>query len=299
MVFAIHDDFAVTLTWLDRQGRVVGTASEPADWGITSISLQGDKAVLTRADPDRGDIDLWLVDLVRGVGSPIRNEGDQNHPVFSPDGDAVVFVSTLSGPTGLYLQKLGGRPEHLISGAQVRAFDWTKDGYIIYSDRTAETGGDIWFLPIFEKGPPRPFLRTADYEGDAAVSPDGRWIAYMSNSSGREEVYVQPFPAGGVPYRVSFNGGVRPKWSADGRELFFMTPNTEIASSRIKHADSRFECTVPTILFRIPGLVPPQPSFRTAYAVAPDGRFLVVVTRNDNIPPPINVTVKWRKERGR
>ncbi|PYO39903.1 MAG: hypothetical protein DMD33_19365 [Gemmatimonadetes bacterium] len=285
-----------TLNWVDRTGRVLKTVSEPADWGASFIALRGSHALLNRAEPDVGTLDLWDIDLTRGVASRITTEdSDDNQGIFSPDGTSLAFTSNRAGAFDLYLRKAGERSDKRLVTAQgvITLTDWTHDGrYIVYSDRGVTTGGDIWILPFAEGKPARPFLRTPFYELLATVSPDGRWIAYQSNQTGEEEIYVQPFPNGGKPYRVSLAGGNVPVWSADGRELFFITHKNEIAAAGVKGDAAAPELTIPTVLFRMPGLMPVQP-FHPWYAAAPDGRFLMVVTPTDNPPASITVSMNW------
>ena len=284
------------LTWLDRTGRAQQTVSEPADWGATFISLRGSHALLNRVLPDTGNLDIWDIDLARGVGSRITaDDADDLQAIFSPDGTSLAFTSNRAGAFDLYLRKSGDRTDKRLVTAQglITLKDWTRDGRtIVYSDRTPTTGGDLWILPIGEGERPRPFLRTPFYELYPTVSPDGRWMAYQSNESGQEEIYVQPFPKGGKPYRVSVAEGYLPVWSADGRELFFITRKNEIASARVSNT-MVLEFGLPTVLFPIPGIVAAHP-FHPWYAVAPDGRFLMVVTPTDNPPASVTVSMNWR-----
>ncbi len=286
------------LTWLDRNGNITGTVFEPADWGTASLTLLGDRAVLTRSDPDTANLDLWMVDLTRGVGSHLTtNEADDNHPVWIPGGQSVVFTSTRSGRSALYLKTLADQREEILATSihVARPTGSTPDGrYLVYYDRSPDTASDIWLLPLAPKGSPQKFIATPAAEWGAVVSPDGKWIAYASDESGRDEIYVQPFPSGGNHYRVSVDGGATAKWSPDGRELFFMTPNAEMASVEVKPNATRFECTVPKIRFRVPGIAATHPAFQTDYAVAADGRFLIALAPPDRTSAPIQMTVNWQ-----
>jgi len=116
-------------------------------------------------------------------------------------------------------------------------------------------------------------------------------MAYDSDESGRDEIYVQPFPDGGKPYRVSADGGYVPRWSADGKQIFFLTPSNDMAAARVTGS---FATAIPQTLFHLPGLVPPPPAFHPWYAVAPDGRFLMVVTPSDNPSATITVAMNAR-----
>ena len=284
------------LTWLDRHGKELAAVSEPADWGASFISLRGDHAVLNRTDPDTGNLDLWDVDLTRGVGSKITtDESDDNHGLYSPDGSALVYTSNRAGAFDIYLRKGNNDSKVVTSEGGVALTDWTPDGrFVIYHDRGRNSQADIWMLAVADGGPPRAFLKTPFYEGYASVSPNGRWIVYHSDQSGRLEVYVQPFPAGGKPVRVSVDGGYVPRWSGDGQEIIFQTRNGEFASARVNSNGRDFQCALPKVLFRIPGDVPAAPAFHPWYAIAPDGRFLMVITPNDHPSASITVAMNSR-----
>jgi Tol biopolymer transport system component len=282
--------------WFDRHGKELAAASEPADWGASFISLRGDHAILNRTEPDTGNLDLWDIDLTRGVGSKITtDENDDNHGLLSPDGGALVYTSNRAGAFDVYMRKGKSDSKLVTSEGGVALTDWTLDGrFVIYHDRGRSTQADIWMLPVTEGGPPRAFQKTRFYEGYATVSPDGHWIAYQSDESGRIEVYVQPFPAGGKTVRVSVDGGFEPKWSADGREIVFLTHNSEFVSARVKPSGEDFRCDLPATLFRIPGVVPAAPAFFPWYALAPDGRFLMVITPTDHPTAAITVAMNSR-----
>jgi eukaryotic-like serine/threonine-protein kinase len=281
------------LTWLDRSGAIAGTVFEPADWGTASLALLGDRAVLTRSDPDTANLDLWLVDLTRGVGSHLTtDEADDNHPVWLPDGRTVIFTSTRNGRTEIFRKTLGDQREQLLYSDEhsLRPTGVSPDGrYVVFYERTPSAASDIWLLPVAPPGPAVRFLAGRAGEWGGVVSPDGQWIAYTSDESGRDEIYVQPFPAGGDRTRVSVNGGATPKWAVNGKELFFMTENAEIASVSVKAGGPRFACSVPAVLFHVPGLVATHPAFQHDFGVAADGRFLITLPAGG--PPPATIDV--------
>jgi eukaryotic-like serine/threonine-protein kinase len=283
------------LTWLDRHGNELGKVFEPADWGASFLSLRGDHAILNRTEPDTGNLDLWDIELARGIGSRITSDdADENQGFYFPDG-TLAFTSNRAGMFDVYLRKSADASDQRVVKAVggVSITDVSRDGrYVAYLDRRGNLGADLWILS--SDGTPRPFVQTPAYEGNGAFSPDGRWLAYMSDATGRDEVYVQPFPSGGSPFRVSVNGGAVPRWSADGRELFFVTLKSEMAVVRVKGSHAAFDCSVPTILFRIPGQVPAPPAFYPRFAVAPDGRFLMVITPTDHPTASITVAMNAR-----
>jgi Tol biopolymer transport system component len=216
------------------------------------------------------------------------------YPVLSPDGSALAFTSRRAGAFDLYLKKVGESDAKRLVATDgwINPTDWTSDGrYIIYSERTAASGSDIWILPTAPGSTPRPFLRTPFYEYGGTVSPNGRWMAYTSDRSGRYEVYVSSFSGGDSAYRISTGGAIAPTWSADGRELFFTTLANEVASVRVTKAGASFEATLPDVLFRIPGLPPEQLTPNAMYAVASGDRFLLVTIPDGSPKQSITVTL--------
>ena len=285
------------LVWRDRSGNDLGSVSEAADWGTTAISVRGDKAVVTRADAVTAKLQVWLVDLARGAAAPLApDDSNQNLPVLAPDGSAVAFLSNRSGSGDIRVKSLhGGAERVLLTRTSARLNDWTPDGrFIIYTERRPETKSDLWMIAADGSAPPQLLMRTPFDEMDSRISPDGRWIAYSSDVSGREEVYVEPFPGGGERYQVSAEGGTQPLWSKDQSELYFVTPANDIAAARVTSRGTSFACSVPAVLFRMPGLLLPRPTFLTAYAVGDDGRFLMSYTPEGNEPSSIRTVVNWR-----
>jgi serine/threonine-protein kinase len=285
------------LTYLDRRGNIVGVLGDPGDWGTTHLSVAAGKAILTRADPETNNIDLWSVDVERGVASRLTSsERDENHGVFSPDGKLLAFDSFEGGLEDLYLLHLDtGRTERLTKERnRARPWSWSPDGKSLVYMTVGKNGGDLWLYPIDPRGPERPLATTKFYETEAAVSPDGRWLAYTSTDDGHDDIYVQPFPNGGERYQVSADGGSRPNWSDDGRELFFINLKNEMCSARVTQSDSKFQTAPILVLFHLPGLIAPQPLFSTAYQVMPDGRFLMTVTPESGPSKSIHVALNWQ-----
>jgi Tol biopolymer transport system component len=189
------------------------------------MSPDGRRVVLQRTV--NGNPDIWLLDLARGVLTRFTSHPalDAN-PIWSPDGSRIVFTSNRDGPVDLY-QKLvsgDGGEERLTSMPQTRTFnDWSPDGAtILYRVTDSKLGYDIWALPTSGEGKPFPVVQTPFNERDAQFSPDGKWIAYQSNESGRFEIYIQPFPGSAGKELISTSGGGQPRWRRDGKELFYV-----------------------------------------------------------------------------
>jgi Tol biopolymer transport system component len=212
--------------WVDRRGKAESLGLHDGYYSRPRLSPDGGRIAVTHTTEGRRDhTRIWVLDLARGAFSPLPGEGFSG-PVWSPDGQRLFFRGLK--PPGLYRARAdgAGEPELLLpSPGNVQAGAIPPDGsLLVYVDRTAEGNQDIWVLPLAGEGKPRPWLKTSANENQPDLSPDGRWMAYASNVSGRSEVYVQPFPGPeGARYQVSLGGGQSPRWSRDGRELYFVT----------------------------------------------------------------------------
>ena len=292
------------LAWIDRSGKRVGTVGTPDDAALTSVALSpnGRRVAVNRSV--RGNADVWILDVDRGV--PTRFTFDpalDNNPIWSPDASRIVFRSNRSGPFDLYERSASGagveRPV-LTSGQVKTALDWSSDGrFLLYSSLEAKTGLDLLALPLTGDRKPFPVVQTAFNERNGQFSPDGHWVVYDSNESGRFEVSVQPFPGPGGKFQVSAGGGVPPRWRRDGRELFYIAPDgaVMVAPVRASGDGQTFEPGEPIRLFRVPiylGGAPPD-NVKHQYDVTPDGqRFLINVTTEEASAAPITVVLNWQ-----
>jgi len=284
------------LTLKDRAGRVISTAGEPGDYLNIALSPDERRAAvaLTTGTPENRD--LWLIDFSRSGRVRLTSDPTaETLPVWSPDGTRIIFGAVKGGAQGLYAMNADGSgSEELLIKFDVQAFplDWSRDGrFLLYFSQSPKTGFDLWVLPLGGDKKPFPFLQTAFSEDNAAFAPDTKWIAYVSNESGSDEVYVQPFPATGKKYRVSSNGGTYPTWRGDGRELFFLAPNGTMMAAAIK-AGAGVEPGIPQALF--PSGIPLLGN-RHQYAVTKDGqRFLLNLPQGRSTPTPLTVVVNWQ-----
>ncbi len=237
-----------TLVWSDRQGKSWPLTLPPSDYGHHRLSPNGQSVIMA------SDGDIWRYDLARGaLGRLTSALSPDMSPLWSPDGNAVVFSSNRSGPMDLYsVPADGSAPGELVYTSDHPKFadSWSPDGrWLVYTELHPETGQDLWILPADGEGEPRPFLRTRFHETQAAFSPDGRWLAYNTDESGRFEIYVRPFPGPGGKFRISTEGGRFPEWSASGDELFFNT-GYRIYSVPV-HTASEFAAGTAELLFEI------------------------------------------------
>jgi Tol biopolymer transport system component len=286
------------MAWFDRGGREIGTLGESRSLEQLSISPDGRRVAVGVADNKAGSTHLWIDDV--GGQPPQRftySAGNEFAAVWSPDGGKIVFAHDPgNGTVRLRLKKVGdtGNGEDLIAPTFFQIpHDWSRDGrFLVYTDEDPKTRNDIWILPIDGDRKPIPFLKTSFEESDARVSPDGLSIAYVSDESGRLEVYVAPFPTGAGRRRVSVEGGSQPRWRRDGRELFFLAADARIMAAAVRDGD----LGAPAPLFRSPT----TPSNRSElaiwndYDVSPDGqRFLIRVDLVSRDTMPMTVALGW------
>ena len=225
-----------------------------------------------------------------------------SNPVWSPDGMRIAFGSIRAGTFDLYVKPSNGSgaEERLVESPNNKApQDWSKDGrWLVYYELNPVTGRDVWALDMTSPGrPARVVANTPANELLAQLSPDGRWVAYQTNESGRFEVVVQPFPDAGGRWQVSTGGGVAPRWRADGKELYFLSPNATLMAVPVTAAGTSFEAGTPVGLFptRIVngGTVTQN---RPQYAVARDGRFLINEPVADATATPITLILNWQPQ---
>jgi serine/threonine protein kinase len=288
------------LTWLDRSGKSDGIIGTPdlADLRSVELSPDGKRVVVQRTV--NGNMDVWLIDAARGVPTRFTFDAAQDdRPVWSPDGNRVVFASNRKGVNNLYWKLSGGSggDELLLESDQSKApADWSSDGgYLLFT----QNGNDMWVLPLFGDKRPFPFLKTPFEERNGQFSPDGKWIAYQSNESGRFEIYVQSFPGTGGKFQISANGGAQPRWNKNGKEIFYVSLDSKMLAASVKLSpDGRsLETGIPVPLFpvRIAGGPVPGAAYLQQYAVSSDGqRFLVNLGVDEGAASPITLILNWK-----
>ena len=252
-----------------------------------------------RRDPQGGFVDIWLFELAGGVFSRFTfGPSFSGIPVWSPDGSHITFMSGRDGPWNLY-QKLSsgaGSDQPLLKSSNNKyPVDWSRDGrFLLYAEQDPKTArADLWILPLQGGGKPFPFLRTAFDVAFGQFSPDGRWIAYTSDESGREEVYVRPFSGAEAgtagKWLISNNGGTSPRWRRDGKELLYVALDNKLMAVEVKSGAVAIQAGVPQPLFqtRATGL-----SHR--FAVTADGkRFLVMSEAEQAASGSATVVLNW------
>jgi eukaryotic-like serine/threonine-protein kinase len=278
--------------WVDRQGNVEPLAMPPRTYRTFSLSPDGMRLAIVIADPIS---DLWVQDLTRGILTRLTSGAQAITTVrWTPDGTRVVFTSRgdRAATPSWVLPDGSGEPEPLFASDQQGAVtSFSPDGRLAtLFRRDPATGLDLWVVPLTGHAVPQPFLRTRFTEAGATFSPDGRWIAYISDESGQYEVYVRPYPPGPGKWQVSTAGGVEGIWSRDGKELFYRNGQRWMVAP--VNLDPAFTAETPRLLFEGPyanvgGL---------SYDVAPDGRrFLLLEPVGHDAAPVthLNVVLNW------
>jgi len=286
------------LAWFDRTGKPLAVAGPPA--GYNDLNLSPDQTRVAAAVLDRqgGFSDVWLLDLARGTSSRFTfDPAGDSLPVWAPDGSRIAFTTSRDGPANIY-QKVSsgaGNDEPLLkSDAGKSLHDWSRDGrFLVYSQVDPKTKRDLWVLPLFGDRKPMPYLRAEFDESHAQFSPDGRWMAYVSNETGASQVYVQPFPASGGKWQISTAGGSQPRWRRDGKELFYLSLDAKLMAVPIQ-AGATLQPGIPNPLFQssIAGAV--SLAFSHRWAAAADGqRFLFINAAEEATSTPLTVVLNW------
>jgi Tol biopolymer transport system component len=247
------------LTWFDRQGDILGRPGERAPYGTMKISPDATKAVVVQADPRQpGNPDLWIVDLVSGTSTRFTfDPGFDGQPAWSPDGRYVAWQAFRGGKPDIYRKPADGsgvdEPLSAPNGAN-NLTDWTHSGHLIFT-----MNGDVYAMPVNADAAgnriPIPVVQSPADEFGAYVSPDNRWIAYISNETGRQELYVQPFAAGGNKrtgkWMVSRGTRGMARWRSDSRELMFVGLEGEVVAVDVAPGGA-FQASAPKKLFQMP-----------------------------------------------
>jgi len=290
------------LLWVDRTGRQLGVAAAAADYASVRLSPDEKSIAFSRVD-EANNSDVWVLDLVRGVPSRITfDPAVDNLPIWSPDGRRILWPSRRSGNFDLYIKAASGtgQDEKLITMGTNNgwATDWSHDGkFVLYQRPGDKTGQDLWIAPQSTGAPgepqkPFPYLASPFNEANGVFSPDGHWIAYESDESGRPEVYVQAFPLTNQKVRISAGGGTDAAWSKNSGELFYLAADRNLMAVPYRATVTTFEPGAGKVLFAVPGNV-----IRRSYAVTGDGRrFLIGKPVDESINEPITLVLNWLEE---
>ena len=287
-------------TLLDSTGKG-GPLLEPGAYYNPSFSPDGKRLALA-AGPD--GVDVFVYDLARGTKLRLTQDGTADRPVWTPDGTGIIYGSKKTSPGLWWTRADGGAEPVLLLPASHPVVPWSlsPDGHrLAYFEVDPQTGADVWTLRLDfsdkahpKAGRPEPFLRTQFHEGTPAFSPDGRWIAYFSNESGQNEVYVRP--ASGEPgkWQISNGGGIYPAWSRSGSDIFFVNPDNRLQVVTYTVSGTSIEVGKQ----RQWSAVKLQNVAKSNFAVAPDGKHLAVFEAADSGkgPPRVGVLLNFVDE---
>jgi Tol biopolymer transport system component len=270
-----------TLTWIDHAGVRTGQVGGPGAYAGIDLTANG-KKVAVHVHETNGGGDSWFFDSDQGRMQRLTFDSTQNNssPVWSSDGTRFAYASKRGSKWGIYVKLADNTAkEELITESDTlkSPMSWTPDGKtIVYWTVGQQTGGDIWYVPVGDKKPVA-FLQTTANERHPQLSPDGKWLAYESNETGRPEIYIKPFPEGPGRWQISTDGGSVPRWRGDSRELYFLSPPNMISVEIIVSGTS-IVARAPKTMFALTSNPGPTilPSDYMFYAVSPDGkRFLI------------------------
>jgi dipeptidyl aminopeptidase/acylaminoacyl peptidase len=280
------------LVWFNRSGKELESLRDRADFNYLQLSPDGRQAAVSIPESSKFR-DVWIYDTARGVRTRLTSDpSDEFAAVWSPEGQRLVFAAVRKDALDLYQKPSSGNgAEEILAkipGIEIPT-SWSPDGrFLLYN--TEAPNADMWVLPLAgDDRKPFPFRVTRFTENAGHFSPDGRWIAYSSNETGRMEVYVAPFQRPGATVPISTNGGGAPQWRRDGKELFYLTEDNRLMAVPIALEKSAIAVGSPHVLF--------QARFRgnaAPYDVTADGqRFLVNRTVEDSGPAPLTLLVNW------
>jgi len=282
------------LEWFDRKGTALGMAVTAGPLFDAELSKDGKFVAFTQWTSTNQDV--WIADLDRKMSSRFTTRPPMNNvPIWSPDSRTIAFATSRNGALDIYQRTVGSTDEDqplLKLQAQPILFpsDWSKDGrYLLYYRSDNRTQLDTWVLPLTGDRTPIKVLSSDFNESQAQFAPNGKWLAYVSDETGQQQVYVQAFPTPAQRVQVSTIGGTQPRWRSDGSELFYLAADGKLVTVPVRVGDT-FSAGVPIPLFAT-GLDPR--SLRQAYSVAPDGQRFLLQIPLQAIPSSMTVIINW------
>ncbi len=278
--------------WFDRKGNQVGVLGKPDVYGNVSLAPKGRLVALDRTDMATLNTDVWTYELQRQSSKRLTfDPAFDVAPIWNPDGSRVVFASNRRLNVDLYIKDSDGAQEEKVfvrDEANKIPNDWFRDGkYILYQRDT-----DLWFMTLPELKS-HLFLKAPSVIRNGQFSPDGKWVAYASNETGKWEIYVTSFPDARGKWQVSMGGGEQPRWSHDGKELFYLSSDAKIMAVPVT-IGARFDPGTPLVLFQTTPRPPVSTNDQFVYDVSQDGqRFLILTQVKQAESAPMSIILNW------
>ena len=294
------------MVWVDRKGLAQPLPAPPRAYANPRLSPDGRQVALDISETSR---DIWIYDLMRDTLTRLTFEGINSFPVWTPDGKRVAYRSQRAGPGNVFWKPAdnSGAEERLAASEFVHTpASFSPDGRILaYNEQNTKTGYDLWMLPLEGERKPQPILQTPFNERVPLLSPDGRWVAYLSDESGRYEVYMEPFPGPGGKRQISTDGGSEVRWSSKGNELFYRTGGQREKMMAVDiQTQPTFSAGKPRLLFEGPYANNLAGGATAAdYSMSPDGqRFLMLKAKEQQQTAAltqIHLVLNWFEELNR
>jgi eukaryotic-like serine/threonine-protein kinase len=283
------------LNWYNRNGKQVGTVASPGNYHNVRLSPDGRRVATDQTDPDGLNIDVWIHEPARGLMTRMTFDPALDYaPIWSPDGKRILFGSSRQSAWRLFVKNSDGSGSETTvldlgdGGWQVVPFDWSRDGKRVLFRSAAE----LWYFTLPDRAP-KPLFQASWSARNAQFSPDDRWIAYASNESGGWEICVSPFPSVNGKWQVSRTGGQEPRWRADGKELFFVSPEGKMMAAPVS-TGAMFEAGSPVELFQTHRRPPASSTDVFSYDVTGDGQKFLIDTEVENPKStPPSITLHW------
>ncbi len=288
------------LTWVDSSGRRISTVGEKSQAYSPELSPDGRRVLVILGDPNN---DIWVYELERNVRTRLTNAAQVTiSPLWSPDGGRILYVSqsrtSLPLEFAMTIIAADAATEKKVvyrTSERLETTDWSRDGRYVLVDWGNIGSQDVWVVSLTEPVKAFPLVQTEFPERAGQFSPDGRWVAYQSLQTGRNEIYVTPFPGGGARYQVSGNGGAQARWSRDGKQLYFVSGDDDLTVATVDGTGSRFEVSDVRPLFRVNLFRGPRVGL-VSYAIAPDGKRFLINDAGEAGVPRVALVTNWTSE---
>jgi Tol biopolymer transport system component len=280
------------LRWFDRTGKRLDALGPPGRYLDPALSPDGQELAVARVDADIGSSHIWLFDVTRGSGSPLTSgRFSDRSPIWSPDGRLVAFASKRTAFFEIYQKPSNATGDERALTHRGFPAAWSPDGsFVVYYQM--DVPGTLGALSL--SGAEAATLPRTEFVGQQGqLSPDGRWIAYVSNETGQSEVYVRPFSSVEPKRRISADGGVEPQWRRDGKEIFYLAPDRRLMAVDV-HGNGKFTAGAPSPLFV--SRAQASTAFivgRNEYDVSADGQRFLFNVPIEGASSPITVVVNW------